>query len=368
MKNSNDNLKATLKWEGKVMKEARFVWLMALVLGVATVAGPEALAQEKSRPRQKLTIATAGTALHWYPAYVADAAGLFAAEGLDVEWIDVGAGSKQVAAVAGGGAAMTAVGMQPAITATQHGGNLVAFAALFDKYPLQLVLTNEALKKAGITPAMAIDEKVKRLKDLTVAITGVGSSTDTILRSWLLARNLDPDKMLRIQPMGSPPAMMAAFEKKMIDGFVLSAPFPEIAEARGIGRTVIDPLTEDIPELKDVPYTGMITTWEMIKKNPDFIMAATRALTKAIRFGEERPKQAHELLKKFFPKVEPRLYDRFEPTYRAAAAKSPVITRDQFDRLISWMKITSDKPITVKYDDVIVVQFAEKAAAEILKR
>jgi len=349
------------------MKKVWFVMMLVFVLGGGIIVGSEAFAQTKSQPMEKLTIATAGKALHWYPCYVADAAGLFQSEGLDVEWIDVGAGSKQVAAVAGGGAAMTAVGMQPAITATQHGGDLAVFAALFDKYPLQLVLSNEAIAKTGIKPQMSIDDKVARLKGLTIAVTGVGSSTDTILRSWLMARNFDPEKMLQIQPVGSPPAMMAAFEKKRVDGFVLSAPFPEIAEARGIGLTVIDPLTETISELTGVPYTGMITTRKMIKENPNLIMATTRALTKAIRYTEQHPNEVQDLLKKYFPKVDPTLYNKFEPVYRAASAKSPVITHDQFDRLIRWMKITSDKEITVKYEDVIVDDFAEKAAAEILK-
>jgi NitT/TauT family transport system substrate-binding protein len=343
-----------------------FAMMVVFALFILLIPGPLAAAEKKKM--QKITIAHASAALHWYPSYVADAAGFFAAEGLDVEWINVGAGSKQVAAVAGGSATMTAVGMQPAITATQNGGKLVAFAALFNRYPLQLVLSNQALQKTGISKAMTIDEKVKRLKDITVAVTGVGSSTDTIIRSWLLARNFDPDKVLHIQPVGNPPAIMAAFEKNRVDGFVLSAPFPEIVESRGIGATVIDPLTDNIPELEDVPYAAMITTREMIKNNPDLIMATTRALTRAIKFTRENPDKVHELLKKFFPKVDPALYAKFEPDYRVASAKTPIITRAQYNRLINWMKITSDEQITVAYEDMIAVNFAETAAKEILNQ
>ena len=306
------------------------------------------------KPAHKIIIATPGPALHFFPAHVADVAGLFAAEGIDAEWLNVGSGTKQVAAVASGSAAMTVLGMQPAITAADKGADLVAFAALFNKYPIGLVLRPDVMEKIGFNLKAPIDEKVKKLNGLTIGITGVGSSTDTVLRSFLLARGLDPDKVIRIQPLGDPNALIAAMEKKLVDGVMLSAPQEQILEAKGAGTIAIDPLTGEVPELDGVPYTAMITSRAFMEKNPDVIAAAARALTKAMVLIKKNPALVQEQLqKKLFPNIDAKLFATFEPAYAAAAATTPVISKADYDKLLQWMKLLDPTPISVTYEKMI---------------
>lgn len=341
---------------------SRRAMIGGLAAGALGMFGAHAGAQE-----QTVTIATPGAALHFYPFYVADAGGLFEEEGITIDWVDVGAGSRQIAAVAGGSADFAVVGMQPAVTARQNGADLVTVAALFRAYPIQLVLSNEALEKTGISPEMSIDEKVEKLSGISVGVTGIGSTTDVLLRSWLEARGKDPEQALTIQPLGSPPAMYAAFEQGAIDGFMLGAPFPEQAEASGIGKIVIDPLKGGIPELEDVPYTGVIAGGAMVRDKPELVEKMVRAVTKAIKLTSEQPDQAADLVQTFFKETDPALFETFEPNYRANAAKSPVISESAYDKLLEWIAITSDTPVTVTYGDFVVAEHAEKAASEILK-
>jgi ABC-type nitrate/sulfonate/bicarbonate transport system substrate-binding protein len=342
---------------------------VGVVAGLAALVAAGLPAAGQDKPKHKIVITTPGAALHFFPAHLAEAAGLFASEGLEVEWVDVGAGSKQVASVIGGSATMTMLGMQPAITASERGAELVAFAALFNKYPIQVVLNPEVMKRVGLKANMPIDEKVKRLTGLTIGITGVGSSSDSVIRSLLLARGMDPDKVLRIQPMGGPIAMLAALEKKAIDGAMLSAPQAQIAEAGGYGQSAIDPLTGEVPELNGVPYTAMITSRETLARHPELMLKATRSLAKAMLLEETNPEQAQHLLhKKIFPDINAKLFASFEPSYRPAAAKTPVIGREDYARLLQWMKILDPKPITVSYEQMINTDFAKRTAAEILTR
>ena len=345
---------------------SKFISVMA---GLAALAVTAVSAPAQDKPKHKIVITTPGAALHFFPAHLAEAAGLFAAEGLEVEWVDVGAGSKQVASVIGGSATMTMLGMQPAVTASERGAELVAFAALFNKYPIQVVVHPEVMKRIGLKSNMPIDEKVKRLAGLTIGITGVGSSSDSVIRSLFLGRGMDPDKVLRIQPMGGPVAMLAALERRATDGAMLSAPQAQIAEAGGYGQTAIDPLTGEVPELNGVPYTAMITARETLGRHPELITKATRALAKAMLLEDTNPEQAQQLLqKKIFPDIDAKLFASFEPTYRPAASKSPVITSEDYGRLLQWMKILDSKPITVRYEQMINVDFAKRSAAEILMR
>jgi NitT/TauT family transport system substrate-binding protein len=336
-------------------------WIVAAAAACLVVAGAA-----RAGEARKVTVAAPGAALHFYPFYVADKGGFFTKEGLAIDWVNVGGGSREIAAVAGGSADMAVVGMQPAISAREHGADLVAIGKLFDTYAMELVLSNAALSKTGIKPDMPIDEKVKRLKGVTIGVTGIGSTTDVILRSWLMKRGLNPQGRVAIQPLGNPAAMFAAFQHGIIDGFVLGAPWPEEAEARHLGKVVIDVVKGEVPELRGVPYTAVIMRGAYVKAHPDIAKSVDRALADAMKFTKEHPDKAQALLKAYFPKTDEAVYKTFEPAYRASAAETPVISKDDYARLQKWVAITSDKPITVSYDDFVVDRYAKEAAAEVL--
>ncbi len=350
------------------MSDKRFTSAFRLSLGALAAAAFVALtAPAVAQDDQTVTIATPGAALHFYPFYVAESEGLFDKEGIKIDWVDVGSGSRQIAAVAGGSADFAVVGMQAAITAHQNGADLVAVADLFNGYPIQLVLSNAAIEKTGISPDMSIDDKVEKLKGLTIGVTGIGSTTDVLLRSWLMKRGKDPEQQLTIQPLGSPSAIYAAFEHGAIDGFMLGAPFPQQAEKSDLGKTVVDPLTDDIPELKGVPYTAIITRGALTKEKPELVQRVVTALTKAIKAEQENPDEVGAKLKSYFPDTDEAMFAKFEPAFRGKAATTPVISKEGYQKLMDWVSITASEPLTVPYDEFVDDSFAEKAAGEVLK-
>ena len=335
--------------------------LSGFILGAAMALGAVSVQAET------LTIASPGVALHFYPFYVAEAAGYFKAEGIDIDWVDVGSGSKQIAAVAGGSAEYAVVGMQAAISARENGADLVSIAALFNAYPIQLVLSNAALEKTGIDPSMGIDEKVDRLKGLNIAVTGIGSTTDVLLRSWLKVRGVDPEAAVTIQPLGNPGAMYAAFEQGQVDGFMLGPPFTQRAELDGLGKTAIEPLDGGIPELVNVPYTAIVTNERTVADKPELVQKSVNALAKAMKLTKDDPEKVQALLKSYFPDMPDDVYKSFEAKFRANAATSPVMTKQAYDNLIKWIAITSDTPPTVPYEGFVITTFAQKADDQILK-
>ncbi len=316
---------------------------------------------------QKITVATPGAALHFYPFYVAEAAGLFKKDGITIEWVDVGAGSRQIAAVASRSADFAVVGMQPAISARQNGADLVAVSGLFNAYPIQLVLSKAAMEKTGITAGMAIDDVVTRLKGVTIAVTGIGSTTDVLLRSWMVKRGVNPEEAITIQPLGNPAAMFAAFEQGAIDGVMLGAPWPEKAEADGVGSIVVDPLKGGIAELEGVPYTAIIASSGLVKEKPEVVGSVVHALTEAMKLTAAEPEKVGGMLKSYFPDTQDSIYQAFEPRYRMKSASTPVISQADYQKLLDWIAITSDKPVTVTFEQFVDNQFADKAAADVLK-
>jgi NitT/TauT family transport system substrate-binding protein len=329
------------------------------------VISPAAAQQPKL---EKLVVAAAPTPLlHWYPFYVALGAGYFAEEGLEVEIVGLNSGTAMAAALAGGGADVSPLAMTHAITSATQGGNIVATAALFNVYPNSVVLTKPALAKSGITPGMSLDEKIKRLAGLTLGITSPGGASDVQIRKMLLARGLDPDKAVKLQPLGNQAAMLAAVEKKVVDGFVMSAPVDEVAQARGTGVIAINPFAEPIPELANVPYSVWGTSRATMAKRPAVMTASLRAITRGIKLAAENPEETLRVMRPQIKDVPPEALDAVLEKYRHGAAATPVISPAQVETTVRWMNLGEGKPISVRFEDVVDNRGAEAAAAAIMK-
>jgi len=347
------------------MMRGRTAVAAALLVGVAGAATVQtATAAEK----QKITITSVGDGFQFFPVYIARGAGLFAEEGLDADWVNVGSGTKQAASVMGGSAEMTPLALMHAIKSQAQGADLVAFANLLNDWSMVVVLSNDAIKKTGIQLAMPVDEKIKRLNGLTIGITSPGSSTDVSIRTMLMARDMVPDQVVKLQPLGDGTAILAAFDKKLVDGFVFASPVPEIVEARGLGKIVINPLAREVPEQVGVPYSVMATSRATFEKKPEVIRASARAMTKALIFAHDKPAETLKIMQHYFPDVEPAILARIVTTYRAALPSSPVITREDVAKTVKFMNIGAAKPIDVKYDAVVLTGPAEAAAAALLKK
>ena len=216
------------------------------------MAGHPAAAEET----QKLTIAFAGKGMSFLLQYIAIGGGFYKQEGLEPELVDVSSGTRQAAAVMGGSAEITQVGFAHTMHAVGRGGALVGIATAFDAYPIALVLSNDAIKRLGITDTMSLDEKIKRVKGVRIGITSPGSSTDEFMRTIMLVRGMDPSRDVQLQPIGIGAPMVAAMQAGSTDGFAFMSPFTNIAVTRGIGQIIADPITGDAARVSRCAVPG----------------------------------------------------------------------------------------------------------------
>jgi NitT/TauT family transport system substrate-binding protein len=340
----------------------RFV-TRAAAAAVVLLAASGAQAQQ---PLTKVTVALGGDGLQFALHHLALGGGFYKEEGLAVEVVDVGSGPRQAAALMGGSSEFTSLGFIHVLKSISEGGNLVAIAPSLNLLDLQLVLGKDVVQKTGITPQQSVDERVKRLKGLKLAITTPGSTTDTWLRSLLKVRGLDPDKDVTIQPVAGGTPMLAALSKKATEGFVWGAPQTHQAVQQGVGTIVIDPFADAIPEIAGVPYTVIITSRDTLKKKPEVLRAAVRGLTKAMKFAVDKPDAARAILRKDFPEIEDSILDKAWADYRKAIPTSPMITPEQVEKTQAWLNITGAKPIKLSYDTAFYPDFAKQAEQQIL--
>lgn len=313
----------------------------------------------------KLTITSGGDGMHYFPFYVARGGGFFAKEGIDADWVNVNSGTRQAASIMGGSADMTPMAFLHVIKARGEGADIVAIGDVFDVYGMTIVLSNEAIARKGIKLNMSTDEKVKRLEGLKIGISSPGSSTDALIRSVLVARGYDPDKTVSLLPFGAGTSILAAFEKKLTDGVVYVAPIPEIIEQKGLGKTIINPFKNEVPELVNVPYVVAATSRATLEKKPELMRRAMRALAKAMDFAQTHPAETAKIMRQYFPDLDETLFQTVVETYRKATPRSPVLTREQVDKTVAWMNIGAKTKVSAKFEDVVDDRLAKEALANV---
>ncbi len=341
---------------------SRVIRFVAVALAFAGLAGHPAEAEEL----QKVTIAFAGKGMSFLLQYIAIGGGFYKQEGLEPESVDVSSGTRQAAAVMGGSAEITQVGFAHTMHAVGRGGALVGISTAFDAYPIALVLSNDAIKRLGITNTMSLDEKIKRVKGVRIGITSPGSSTDEFMRTIMLVRGMDPTRDVQLQPIGIGAPMVAAMQSGATDGFAFMSPFTNIAVSRGIGQIIADPITGDLPEYRDVPYQVITTSRATLAAKRPLLLHVVRALTMAMKFAHEDLEGSRKIARTFFQDTPEAEFNTAFDTYIKAVPATPVISQAQVENTVKMVNLTEKTPISATYDQVVSADLSHQAAKDIL--
>jgi NitT/TauT family transport system substrate-binding protein len=345
--------------------QSRIVRVAAVALTLA-VCGIAAVRPAAAEAPQKLTIALAGKGLAFIIQYIAIGGGFYKEEGIEPETVDVASGTRQAAAVMGGSAEITQVGFAHTMHAVGRGGDLVGISTAFDVYPIALVLSNDAIKRLGITDTMSLDEKIKRVKGVRIGITSPGSSTDEFMRTIMLVRGLDPTRDIKLQPVGIGAPMVAAMQQGSTDGFAFMSPFTDIAVSRGLGQIIADPMTGALPEYRDVPYQVITTSRATLASKRPLLLHVVRAMTRAMKFAHENKEGTRQIVRQYFLDTPEAEFNTAFDTYIKAVPTTPVVSQAQVANTVKMVNLSEKTPITATYDQLIYAELASEAAKELL--
>ncbi|ESQ78320.1 ABC transporter substrate-binding protein [Asticcacaulis sp. YBE204] len=228
---------------------------------------------------------------------VAEALGTYAAEGLDVSlsresnWSNIrdklSYGLLDAAHVLATMPLARGLGLGPTLgqivapMALGANGNSVVVSsrlkAVFEDHGAStLIATARALRLVIQNRRAASDAKV------TLAIPFTYSPHHFVLRHWLAAAGIDPDR--QVQWVVLPPSRMADHLRDgVIDGFCSGSPWPQMAELNGDGVVLFsDPA---FWTLKPEKLLGVRGVWA--EENPDGVIALTRALLRAAQWASD---------------------------------------------------------------------------------
>jgi nitrate/nitrite transport system substrate-binding protein len=122
----------------------------------------------------------------------------------------------------------------------------------------------------------------KNWKGMKFAIPFDYSMHNFLLRHYLAAHGIDPDKDVQLRVM-APPDMVANLKSGNIDGFIVAEPFNQRAVYEGVG--FIHALTSEI--WNNHPCCAFAASEAFVKQNPNTFAAMVRALMRATLFTHQ---------------------------------------------------------------------------------
>ncbi len=238
----------------------------------------EASAQAGQAP--KLVVAYAAVIGAVLPEWVADAAGIFQKNGLDVELTYIES-SKGMASLIAGQIQVTGLGAPEVVSATAAGADVVPVTTNAPVYPYLLQVPAEIK-----TPA---DLKGKKL-----GVSSIGSTSDIATRVALRKMGLDPEKDVNIIGVGSASNRLAAMQSGAIQGGLSFPPESVIMEAKGF-HTLLDMAATKAPWSN----ASDIILRSYINSHRDAVQRYVDSIVEAIARARKDKTLAMDVIKKY---------------------------------------------------------------------
>jgi sulfonate transport system substrate-binding protein len=292
--------------------------LFALVLAGVLVPGA-APAQQADN----ITFAYPNIALTFSAGYLAEDRGFYVKNGLNVKGLVI-AGPGATNAVISGSADFALASAVVQTRAASKGQRLLSIANPLERPVVQIILRKELVP--NFDPKAPLNDRIRALKGRTIAVDAIGS----ILHGFplLLARRagLNTETDFRISPM-APPAALAAFKAKQIDGFAMSMPWPIGPVLDGEAVVIASGADGDPPDMVPFGMASIITQPVMCEKRKSVCEKMGRALTESSRFLRDNPAEAMAILKKRFATLDDKVFAAGFEQIRKATPARPVMVR-----------------------------------------
>lgn len=260
--------------------------------------------------------------LSFFPVYVARTLGYFTDEGIELRVVSSAGGGPHIQAVLAGRAQFTASPGNYQLNALKEGHKLLGVINLLHRNVIGVVMNKEVAQRLGITDRTPFEEKLGKLKGLTLGVTRAGALTDNVAGQLVRMAGYEPGKDVRILGVGDASAIVPALENRKIDVMLISTPHPERAIGDGFGVWFVNNARGENPRLREFMMAALMATPEYIEKNPETVRKMVRALKRALAYT-----QGHSLddvvktVEPFFgTRVKPELLRSAVETVKAATA------------------------------------------------
>jgi NitT/TauT family transport system substrate-binding protein len=334
----------------------RIAGLLALALTLVGVSACNSGAHSAAAGgggRKGVKIATINL-LTFSPVYVADKLGYFKAEGLNVTLIPTSGGAASAQAMLGGSVQAATTGFDTPISLTAKGQPCRSLVGM----EMATIYAFVGGKKFPLVPADDPKAFVDAIKGKKFGVASAGSTGDVIARGLFSEYGLNPDKDVKVIPVGTGAAASAALQSGAVDALISYEPDVTKMATSGAGRVVFDLRnTKTETTYSQLPTSTLQATAKWIKDNPETAAALVRAVAKADDVLREQPDVALPVLKQLYPDLPP---ESVEGAYKVAQSHfKPAITQATYDSAMKVYKTAGTITADIPYSQTIGTQFSQ---------
>lgn len=278
------------------MRHLKRLGFAFLILLPASLAFPfSSSAQIKIRLTQPVD------SLTFFPVYVGRQLGYFKDEGIEQEVISTAGGGPHLQAVIAGEAQFTASPGNYQLAALESGKKVIGVFNLLKRNIIGEVIHKEVAKKLGITEKTPFEEKIKKIKGLTLGITRPGALTYIMADDLIRRAGYTPNKDVKILAVGGGATIVPALKERKVDIIFISTPHPERAIAEGFGQWFINNAAGEDPTMPEFMMSALMVTPGYAQKNPEIVRKMVRALRRSTDYISSHPlEDSVKAVKPFF--------------------------------------------------------------------
>ena len=260
------------------------------------------------------------------------------AHGIDVILSRTGnSSSLQLDAVIAGHADFGAPGTQTALQAMRGGADLKIVASVSNNQ-LAAVLSLAALKKVNVAPDAPIADRIRAMKGMTIATNPVGATYYQMFRAYLKQYGVDPDKDVRLVPLGEPTAMLSGIQYGRYDAVVSAAGIVEQAIGLNAAAMWFSGASGDLPNADSTIVCVVVARSEVVEKQPEKVVALRAALTDTLNFIRTDRAAAGQLLKaEYFPRFDAAVWKTVWDSATEAYPSRPTVPAQRL-RILDWYR------------------------------
>ena len=265
-------VKLLVRTESQSLAEARTV----ATLGDEVAPSPTDVPALSSANAVRVALPVADN-LQWMNFYVAQGAGFFEDEGLNIQIVVPPMPDAAARFMVMGGADVALLPRPLYLESIGRGEPLLIFANLFSNDPINLVVREEVAEKRGISADMPLAERLNAMRGLRV---GVAPGPPTRLRVLFESVGLDADSDIEMVILLGD-QQNAAFGKNEVDALYAHTPYLEKSLLKQVAVMIVNQSAGEVPELTNRQIHTLVTTREYAASNPKVLAAMTNAVYRA---------------------------------------------------------------------------------------
>jgi ABC-type nitrate/sulfonate/bicarbonate transport system substrate-binding protein len=318
---------------------ARFTRRHFLGTTAAVCLAPAALRPAAAAAVTNLAVGSIGHSIAHFPLFVGEQLGYFQRNGVDIGTVtEFSTGALTDTAVTAGSIDIGSSVITDVFSLAKAGRSVKIISAGTNSFYVDIVASKDFLQASKLTPKSSLSDKIRAMRGKNIGITGPGSGTEALVLYLLKEGNIDRTRDVQLVNVGANiPAVLAALQANRVDMVSFAWPLGQQAQVEGIGETLISPARGDIPAMSHELHGVVYTTQDDIDKKHAAIVGFVRGYADACTTILKESGRSRDLLKAFYPNLDPKALDLTLEIYRATSVPaSPLPSEAGFMRAVKF--------------------------------